>query len=186
MARTQHTSACERCLSPFTHRDKGQRFCSGRCSGLSHPKIPAVERFWAKVTRGAEDECWPWTGGTASSGHGRFRTDSQEKVAAHRFAWELQNGPIPAGLCVCHHCDNPPCCNVRHFFLGTNQENSYDRHAKGRTRIGERNGRAMLTVAAVIQIRSATGLQREIAAEHGTTLSNVSLIRRRKTWARVA
>ncbi len=53
-------------------------------------------------------------------------------VYAHRMAWELAHGPIPAGLFVCHACDNPPCINVEHLFLGTARRNSEDMKAKGR------------------------------------------------------
>jgi len=53
-------------------------------------------------------------------------------IRTHRLAWELANGPIPDGLSVLHHCDNPPCCNVEHLFLGTQTDNHADMVAKGR------------------------------------------------------
>jgi hypothetical protein len=53
-------------------------------------------------------------------------------IAAHRFVWELTNGPIPDGYCICHRCDNPNCVRPEHLFLGTVVDNNRDRHAKGR------------------------------------------------------
>lgn len=90
---------------------------------------------------------------------------------AHRVAWELANGPIPEGLHVCHRCDNPPCCNPAHLFIGTHTDNQRDMAAKGRhvaphgdangMRLhpearprGERAGRAVLTDGQVIEIRN--------------------------------
>jgi hypothetical protein len=61
---------------------------------------------------------------------------------AHRDAWAAANGPIPAHLEVCHACDNPPCRELRHLFLGTRADNMRDAAAKGRIRGGARSGEA--------------------------------------------
>jgi hypothetical protein len=77
--------------------------------------------------------CLEWTGYASRRGYGQI-TIKGLPVGTHRLAWELAKGPIPDGLCVCHSCDNPPCCNVEHLFLGTHAANAADRSAKGRSK----------------------------------------------------
>ena len=88
------------------------------------------ERFWGRMV-GLPSGCLEWTGGTTPDGYGKIKIDGVT-VVAHRLAWTLTVGPIPEGMCVCHTCDNPPCCNVNHLWLGTNAENMADKMAKGR------------------------------------------------------
>lgn len=97
------------------------------------------ERYWKKVKIGKEDECWEWTGYRDRDGYGQVWWDSHGQYA-HRVAWQIANGPVPDGFLVCHTCDNPPCCNINHLFLGSHAENMADRDRKGRQASGDQNG----------------------------------------------
>jgi hypothetical protein len=96
-------------------------------------KRDAVERFWEKVQIGAPDECWPWTAGKTGE-YGIFNAGSGRRVVrSHIFALEQRLGRrLLAGMCSCHECDNPPCCNPWHLFEGTKKDNAIDAGMKGR------------------------------------------------------
>lgn len=97
---------------------------------MSARAVPPLERFWAKVQK--TETCWLWTAGATTKGYGYFCPTRPNKVYAHRYSWELVNGAIPTGLLVCHTCDNPPCVNPSHLFLGTVRDNAIDMSLKGR------------------------------------------------------
>lgn len=96
---------------------------------------PAVERFWAKVEIGADDECWEWTAFCGPKGYGRFGIAAGVTIQAHRFAYENRVGPIPAGLQIDHLCRNPSCVNPSHLEPVTPKENT-KRGAAGGFRAG--------------------------------------------------
>lgn len=106
-------------------------------------------------------------------------------VAAHRFAYLLEYGRFDWSLFVCHRCDNRPCVNPAHLFLGTTIENSSDRQAKGRSVCGERIKSAALTADAVRSILHDARPRREIAAEHGVSVPTVRDVQLRLTWAHI-
>jgi HNH endonuclease len=112
--------------------------------GLSVP-MPRVSResvvqgFWACIVSGKDvDACWGWNGSLDKNGYGWFMGTGRTRVGlagrASKVMWTLVNGEIPEGMCVCHECDNPPCCNPLHLFLGTVADNNRDRDEKGRRR----------------------------------------------------
>lgn len=116
--------------------------------------VDASIRFDAKVRK--SDGCWEWAGALSKKGYGRFNRASSHRsftVAAHRYAWERQNGPIPAGMFIMHRCDNRRCVRVDHLSLGTPAENSSDMVRKGRSASGERHSQAILTEPLVRAIR---------------------------------
>lgn len=98
---------------------------------ISTPENELI-RFWQKVKK--TDNCWIWTSSKTNSGYGLFSRGlyGTKKVYAHRLSWEIHNGSLPGKLFVCHKCDNPPCINPEHLFLGTNSDNIRDCFAKGR------------------------------------------------------
>lgn len=149
-----------------------------------------AERFWAKVQRGAEGECWLWIGGRDSWGYGAINIKGKQ-TGAHRFAWELANGPISEGKFVLHDCpagDNPSCVNPAHLRLGTHAENMADRQRKGRCArpAGEKNPRAKLTedLARLIHARHASGeSQGSIARSLHVSRTAVYQVLVGKRWA---
>lgn len=164
--------------------------------GSTEPRRPALEeRFWQKVDRsGGPTGCWPWQGQHLAKGYGALKVGSltdgtRRNALAHRISWELANGVAPEGLHVCHHCDNPPCVNPSHLFLGTASENHADKVSKGRQARGERQGSSRLTTADVLRIR-ALALQgqkhADIGSLFGVRQTQVSRIVRRAQWRHVS
>lgn len=102
---------------------------------VNRTTIVDAKKFWKSFEGLEETECWEYKKMLTKAGYGRIWV-YPNTVYAHRIAWILTHGAIPKGMLVCHHCDNPPCCNPNHLFLGTAKDNLQDAAAKGRTRHG--------------------------------------------------
>ena len=171
------------------------------------PRRSTPQDFWKHVDRTVLVGCWPWSASLGDEGYGRVRYQGKEWRAS-RLAWALTHGD-PGPLCVLHHCDNPPCCNPNHLFLGTHKDNMQDSTRKGRhprnktgylpsgarhhsalrpevVARGERNGSAKLTEASVLAIRRehAAGVSwRNLASAFNVAKGTIGFIVHRKTWA---
>ena len=135
--------------------------------------------------------CWVWAAYRQSGGYGQFNLDNKPTLA-HRASWSFYNkSAVPEGLCVLHTCDNPPCINPAHLFLGTARDNVADcinknRHLKGFCK-GHIHGRKKrlrkLTDEQVREIRAtrySQELLKDVALRYGVTPACVSTIRRGK------
>lgn len=154
----------------------------------NHGPAPlAPEYFWTRVNK--TSTCWLWTGATNKLGYGILHM-RRLPGHAHQAAYVLAKGPIPDGLCVLHKCDNPPCCNPEHLFLGTRTDNNRDMVQKNRQRgpIGLDNAATKITEDDVREIRrrAASGeSQRRITCDYPINSRSVSNIINRLTWSHI-
>lgn len=138
-------------------------------------------RFWSRVDRsGGPNACWPWLGGKHERGYGQMNWNGKT-VRCSRKVWEITHGPIPRGLHVLHKCDNPPCCNPRHLFLGTVKVNAEDRTQKHRGYIGygEANPATKWSDAEIAELRrryAAGETRKQLAAAYKMSIPNVRKI----------
>lgn len=105
-------------------------------------KLPEDQKkigFWLNVEKQDGDGCWLWTGHIQVNGYG-LASYRGKTTMAHRASWMMENGPIPKGMLVCHHCDTRACVRPDHLFLGTHSDNMRDMYRKGRGPTGKRNG----------------------------------------------
>lgn len=149
--------------------------------------LTSRERFDDGYIIDLQSGCWNWIRSLAgSSGYGQMYYNGQDR-RAHRVAWILFRGPIPAGLYVLHHCDNPRCVNPDHLFLGTIADNTADMMAKGRDnpRRGERSPHHKLTEEDVREIRSSSLSGAAMARKFQMGEAEISRIRRGVRWKHV-
>ena len=145
------------------------------------------DRFWAKVDQ--TGDCWLWTGLRHSNGYGVGWANGG-RMYAHRVSWLVANGPIPAGLHVLHHCDNPPCVRPDHLFLGTATDNMRDMARKGRAGglmpRGHANPNSKLTADDVRSVRAALSageVPADIARRFGVRPQSITAIASGKSWS---
>jgi hypothetical protein len=185
---------CQTCGKSFYKQPRElkrskRHFCSRPCRHTF--REPVEDRFWSKVDKPSPEECWLWLGSTDSHGYGSFgdkKGNQWHGFPAHRVAWELTNGPIPDGQIACHRCDNPPCVNPRHLFLGTDLDNVRDMDAKGRrvSARAEKVGSTKLTwdqVRAIrVEYRPWKVSMHKLAARYGVHHTVILDIIHNRTW----
>lgn len=183
------TKTCEQCGRAFQaqlHKMGRVRFC-GRVCFHANRSSGWRDKFHTRINKSGD--CWEWTAGVTPDGYGKMRIEGVDRLA-HRIAWEEFVGPIPDELWVLHRCDNPPCCNPDHLWLGTHLDNMQDMARKGRSGIyrGEQLWSAKLTEECVRSIRRmhASGVSKGTLCGHfGVGRSAISLIVRNKRWVHV-
>jgi len=130
------------------------------------------------------DECWPWLGPVHSTGYG-FITIGHTNYRAHRFSYKIFIGKIPAGMNVCHKCDNTCCVNPNHLFLGTQADNMEDKTIKLRTGTTKLNPEAVKVIKWFLKYYPAPGLKMKLAKLHGVSHSTITNIKNEFTWKHV-
>lgn len=129
-------------------------------------------------------ECWEWIGNRHSSGYGTLMLDGRI-VRAHRLSYEVFSGESAKGRMVCHECDNPPCINPRHLWLGSHQENIDDASQKFRMHFGESHGLAKLTDEKVREIRNSKEKGVDLAKKFGVSSSCISTVKSGRRWPHI-
>ena len=162
--------------------------------GSGYYKRLTTEELFHKKVKKSKDGCWIWTAGSIRGGYGAFFSKGKN-ILAHRYAYELYREKIPSGMFVCHKCDNPPCVNPEHLFLGTNLDNFQDMVKKGRASFvnehrivrGEENGLSKLKENQVRKIKqlSATHSQSALSKMFNCHQTNIHYILSGKTWSHV-
>ena len=180
---------CKCCGNSFDAPYGGTRFCSLDC------------HFENYVVRN-ENGCWGWAGVHSKSGYGKMSRGRNNPTHAHRYSYEKHIGQIPDGLFVLHKCDNPPCTNPAHLFVGTNRDNMHDAMRKGRNRpppiqrgmdnilvrnpllrpMGAKHHSAKLTEQQVLEIAKSEEQGSVLAKAFGVSPTLISNIRRRRIW----
>ena len=149
-------------------------------------------RFWASVAVGGEDECWLHDRANGSKHVQHYDSTRAKREFAHRLAYRYGVGPIPVGLCVCHSCDTPACCNPAHLWLGTVGDNVRDMWRKGRGKLqqaapnrarGEKISCARLTADDARLIVQSKDPHTSIATRLGVSDVTVRNVRMGRTWA---
>lgn len=119
---------------------------------MSRPARPAIERYKEKLGAAEATGCIYWLANRDKNGYGLFQLNGKT-VRVHRYTWIINNGSIPNGLLVLHRCDNPPCQQIEHLFLGTPQDNMTDKLTKGRQIILDQSLRQHFLARQMVTIR---------------------------------
>ena len=147
------------------------------------------QRFLALADVKSAKECWEWKSSRRPDNYGQWRRSSGQIELAHRAAWRLFRTEIPKGAFILHRCDNPPCVNPAHLFLGSQTDNMRDMWNKGRARPGQSKGEAhgmsKLTAEAVRDIRTSPESGVVLSKKYGISQTTVSDVRKRRIWKHI-
>lgn len=147
-------------------------------------KKPIINRIYEKIICDIKTRCWNWTGCLNNYGYGRISINSKMQLV-HRIIYQKFYGLIPVDKpCVLHKCDNPKCCNPKHLYTGTQQNNANDREKRNRSNFahGEKHYRAKLTEKQVLEIRVSKETQTVLAKQLKVHRCTIDRIQNRKTW----
>jgi hypothetical protein len=195
---------CAHCKKEFeaTVIYKKKKYCSKLCytkaqtgstrhsiwrDGSNKEKLDRLHKHFLKYVIKNENGCWGWTGGPSKKYGALQYGENKKSISAHRASWIIHKGEIPAGMFVCHTCDNPPCTKPEHLFLGTPKDNVQDMISKKRRNIvcGEKAPWSKLTEKDVRAIKSLLGRLHytKIAERFNVSLSTIYDIKDSRTWS---
>lgn len=177
-------------------RNKG-RFQAGSLHPFKRASGELTEkdsnRFWGKVTYSADTTvCWEWQAYRGPKGYGQFGIGRNRLESSHRVAWALFHDGVFPEQCVLHRCDNPPCCNPHHLFLGDRSDNNQDMRDKGRgkhlhlpRKAGEEHAMALLREQDVVDIRGLVcggASQTELSKAYGVSVPTINAVVWGRNW----
>lgn len=194
---------CLRCNKEFNKRSNKNRpnkYCSMHCYNkcktgpskfyetATYDQILDRLKFYYEKRVIRKDGCWDFNGCRGRGGYALMSIAGKSKSAS-RVSWMIHNGPIPESLFVLHKCDNPPCTNPEHLFLGTTKQNAQDRSIKGRNsnQNGENNHSAKLIASQVVEIRELCKIMpiQEIANKFNVAIGTINSIKYRQNWRHI-
>lgn len=151
-----------------------------------------IERFWTKVDKKSDNECWEWKSTILNTGYGQFTIKAINKYSSHRIAYSLYNNEvINITDLILHNCDNRKCCNPYHLRKGTHKENMKDMTNRNRSYKpnGEKHPNCKLTEQDIIDIRAKyiprKYTQQKLADEYNLSIQHVSDIINKKKWKHI-
>ena len=142
------------------------------------------QRFWEKVKKGGDDECWLWIGARNNAGYGNIKAEGKY-INGHRLSYKIHFGEIKKGMYICHKCDNPSCVNPKHLFMGIPQENDNDKVKKQRQSRGEKHPISKLTEELVRKIRKESGSHQSLSIKYNVSRRLIGMVKQKSIWKHV-